>query len=262
VHRPPGAIKSVDSDEVAAQSHGGDCGPPRKKAKVEKEDVVKAMKIAFGSLLDRYPIGDFIRFLDSECDFAHFVLAFIATAEWGNLTPNSAGVRMGFVAPILTKQHRELMKRHFNLTEVPSPVDVIELLNGSPFLKGKVCVHTGGQLCNPKTMIEKMCGTDVLFFKDTISTNAVDVLGFTIKEAMYVNRSTRALQNPPFCSIIDGDRLYTSLRGAVTMVTLSDQALVMFEAQMVVYKVAVGCDHTHDGDPIAVDDEDEDEDEI
>jgi hypothetical protein len=137
------------------------------------------IKIAFGSLLDWYPIGDFILFLDSECDFAHFFLAFIDTAEWGNLTPNSTDVRMGFVAPIVEKKHREQMKRHFNLTEVPSPADVIELLNGSPFLKGKVCVHTGGQLCNPKTMIEKMCGTDALFFKDTISTNAVDQSRFT-----------------------------------------------------------------------------------
>ena len=91
----------------------------------------------------------------------------------GNLTPNSAGVRMGFVAPIVTKQHREQMKRYFNLTEVPSPADVIELLNGSPFLKGEICVHIGGQLCNPKAMIDKMCGTDVLFFKDTTSTNVV-----------------------------------------------------------------------------------------
>jgi hypothetical protein len=255
VHHPPNAIKSVDEDDVAAQSHGGGCGPSRKKAKVEKKDEEKVMKIAFGSLLDWYLIGDSIQFLDSECDFAHFVLAFIATAKWGNLTPNSTDVHMGFVAPIVTKQHREQMKRSFNLTDVPSPADVIELLNGSPFLKGKVCVHTGGQLCNPKTMIEKMCGTDVLFFKDTISTNVVDVLGFTINEAMYVNQSTRALQNPPFCSIIDGDRLYASLRGAVTTVTLSDQALVMFKAQMVVYKVAVVCDHTNDDDPIVVDDE-------
>jgi hypothetical protein len=242
VSRPPGATKSGDSGDVAAQSHGGGCCPPRKKTKVEKDEVEKMVKIAFSSLLDWYPIDDVILFLYSECDFAHFVLAFIATAEWGNLTPNSAGVRMGFVAPIVTKQHREHMKRHWNLLEVPSPADVMELLNGSPFLKGKVCVHIGGQLCNPKAMIEKMCGTDVLFFKDTISTNAVDVLGFTINEAMYVNQSTRALQNPPFCSIIDGDRLYTSLRGAVTTVKLSDQDLVMFKAQMVVYKVAVGGD--------------------
>ena len=148
------------------------------------------------------------------------------------------------------------MKRHFNLTGVPSAAEVIDFLDSSPFLRGKICVHISGQLFNPKAMIDKMCGTDVLFFKDTISTNVVDVLGFTIKEAMYVNQSTRALQNPPFCSIIDGDRLYTSLRGAVTTEALSGGALIMFNAQMVVHKVAVGCDHTHDNVPIVVDDED------
>jgi hypothetical protein len=112
-------------------------------------------------------------------------------------------------------------------------------------------------------MIDKMCGTDVLFFKDTISTNVVDVLGFTIKEAMYVNQGTRALQNPPFCSIIDGDRLYTSLRGAVTTEVLSGEALNKFNAHMLVHDVNVGCGHTHDEDPIVVDggDGDEDEDE-
>ena len=208
-------IKSVNSDDVVAQSHGDGCGTSRKKAKVEKEVALKPVKIAFGALLDQHTIGDVIRFLNSECDFAHFVLAFMATAKWGNLTPTSPE-RMGFVSPILTKQHRELMKRHFNLTGVPSAAEVIDFLDSSPFLRGKICVHISGQLFNPKAMIDKMCGTDVLFFKDTISPNVVDVLGFTIKEAMYVNQSTRALQNPPFCSIIDGDRLYTSLRGAVT----------------------------------------------
>ena len=257
----PNAIKSVNSDDVVAQSHGDGCGPSRKKAKVEKEVVLKPVKIAFDALLDQHTIGDVIRFLNSECDFAHFVLAFMATAKWGNLTPNSTE-RMGFVGPILTKQHRELMKRHFNLTGVPSAAEVIDFLDSSPFLRGKICVHISGQLFNPKAMIDKMCGTDVLFFKDTISTNVVDVLGFTIKEAMYVNQSTRALQNPPFCSIIDGDRLYTSLRGAVTTEALSGEALKKFNAHMLVHDVNVGCGHTHDNVAIVVDDDDEDEDEV
>ena len=85
-----------------------------------------------------------------------------------------------------------------------------------------------------------MRDTDVLFFSDTTSTNEEDVLSFTVKRVMHVTQETRALQTPPFGSIIDDEPIFVSLRGAVNSVTLVDQELVMFTAKMTVYGVT--CD--------------------
>ena len=57
---------------------------------------------------------------------------------------------------------------------------------------------------------------------------------------MYVTQAQRDLQTPPFGSIIDGEPIFGSLRGAVNSVTLVGQELVMWIAKMTVYGVT--CD--------------------
>jgi hypothetical protein len=148
---------------------------------------------------------------------------------------------MGFAAPLLERRHRELMKKHFDLTAVPSSDEILQFINSSPFLKGKMCVHASSTFkVTSRTCIAQMTDSDVLFFSDTKSTNDEDVLSFTIKKAMYVTQAQRDLQTPPFGSIIDDEPIFGSLRGAVNRVTLVGQELVMFTAKMTVYGVT--CD--------------------
>ena len=133
------------------------------------------------------------------------------------------------------------MKKHFDLTAVPSPDEILHFISSSPFLKGKMCVHASGTLkVTSRTLIAQMRDTDVLFFNNITSTNEEDVLSFTIKSAMYVTQETRSLQNTTFGCIIDDEPIYVSLCSAVNMVTLGDRELVMFKAKMTVY--GVNCD--------------------
>jgi hypothetical protein len=183
-------------------------------------------------------MGDVIEFFREECAFSHFILVFIVPAEWGNLASKNAAVRMDFAAPIVEKRHREHMKRYFDLTAVPSPDEILQLISSSPFLKGKMCVHTSITLiATSRTLIAQMRDTDVLFFNNTTRTNEDDVLSFTITSSMYVTQDTRSLQSTPFGSILDDEPIYTSLCNAVTTVELGDSELVMFKAKMTVYGV-------------------------
>jgi hypothetical protein len=240
-NKAAGATKtSGDSGGAAARSHA-DGGPVHKKQKIEVAKSVKAPKIAFGALLERYTMDDVIEFFREECAFSHFILVFIVPAEWGNLTSKNAAVRMGFAAPFVEKRHREHMKRYFDLTAVPSPNEILQLISSSPFLKGKMCVHTSSTLiATSRTLIAQMRDTDVLFFNNTTSTNDTDVLSFTITSSMYVTQETRSLQSTPFGSILDDEPIYTSLCNAVNTVKLGDRELVMYKAKMTVY--GVNCD--------------------
>jgi hypothetical protein len=186
-------------------------------------------------------MDDVIDFFGDDCVFSHFILVFIVPAEWSNLASKNVDVDMGFVAPIVEKRHREHMKKHFDLTAVPSIDELMHFISSSPFLKGKMCVHASSTLkVTSRTLIAQMRDTDVLFFNNTTSTNEEDVLSFTIKNAMHVTQETRALQTTPFGSIIDDESIFESLCGAVNKVTLVDRELVMFTAKMTVYGVT--CD--------------------
>lgn len=238
---PVGGTKtSGDSGGAAARSHA-ECGPPHKKQKTEVVKIVKAPRIAFDVLLERFTMDEVIDFFRDDCVFSHFILVFLVPAEWSNLVPKNVGVDMGFAAPIVEKRHREHMKKHFDLTTVPSPDELMHFISNSPFLKGKMCVHASSTLkVTSRALIAQMRDTDVLFFRDTIVTNEEDVLSFTVKSTMYVTQETRSLQTTPFGSIIDDEPIYVSLRSAVNLVRLGDRELVMFKAKMTVY--GVNCD--------------------